>query len=303
MKKAIALILFAATVFALAACAKKKGERYEEPPTEVITFGNGSRMIYEVVTDPDGEPETDAEGKKVYRLYDPPLTEKGGYLVTDAEGSTIKRSAATDAAVSIATDIGSAALDSGAEAAVPATDANGQTAAPQTDAEGRTIFSSGSGKTNKNPNNSGEGTTIPQLEHAVTVAAVGTLSRGKAEALLNILDGIENPFDEDLAEDRFFEAKDSILVYIANVQQAQKQIMADPEICEFVTKANLEYWNGYLIQAQRKYDEFIAILGAQTPGEKAGSSVYTSYVAFQTEYRKAREVYYHIYEAAESYVK
>ena len=61
MKKAIALVLFAAAVFSLAACGKK-GERYVEPPTEVINFDNCAQVVYEVVTEENGEPKSDEEG-------------------------------------------------------------------------------------------------------------------------------------------------------------------------------------------------------------------------------------------------
>ncbi len=299
MKRAIALVLFAATVFTLAACAKK-GERYVEPPTEVFTFDNGGRAVYEVVTDQDGEPQTDEEGMKVYRPYDPPLTEKGGYLVTDAEGSTIKSSADIDASVSV--NIGG---DTGVIDDVP-TNAEGQTGAQQpanaegqTDAEGRTIDLNSGGKQTTARNE----TTVPQLEHASTVAYNGTISQGKANKLLRLLDGIENPFEDDLVEGRYEEAKESIKVYIANIHAVQKQIQADPEMYAFVTKSNIEYWNYYLTQMERKYGEFAAIVGALKPDEKPGSSVYTSYVAFQDEYRKEIEVYYSIYDAAKKYAK
>ena len=298
MKKMIALVLFAATIFTLAACAKK-GERYVEPPTEVITLDNGGRMIYEVVTDQNGEPQTDAQGQKVYRPYDPPVTQKGGYLVTDAEGSTIKRSATTGAPVTVGSDSGSGEIVD--DVTVPVTDANGQTAAQQpTNAEGQTLDLNSGGK---KEGGKSEATTVPQLEHASTVAYNGQISQGKANLLLRILDDIENPFEEDLVEDRYAEGKESIKVYIANVHEAQKQIMADPEMYTFVTKSNIEYWNLYLTQMERKYGEFASIVGALKPGEKPGSAVYTSYVAFQDEYRKAIEVYYSIYDAAQKYAK
>ena len=298
MKKAIALVLFAAVIFALAACAKK-GQRYEEPPTEIITFENGGREVYEVVTDQNGEAQTDAEGKKVYRLYDPPVTDKGGYLVTDAEGSTIKKSAATGVPVTVDVDSGSGVLDD--ETAAPVTDKNGQTVAQPTEAEGVTLNNDGSG--GKKDNGKNKETTIPQLEHAMTAAYTGELSQGKANKLIQIMNGIENPFEEDLANDRFNEAKESVKVYISNIAQAQAQIKADPELYAFVTKSNLEYWNYYLTQMERKYGEFVSIYNAQKPGQKPSSSVYTSYVAFQDEYRKAIEVYYSIYDAAEPYAK
>ena len=312
MKKAIALVLFAVTVFTLAACAKK-GERYKEPPTEIVTFENGERVVYEVVTDQKGEPETDEEGQTVYRLYDPPVTEKGGYLVTDAEGSTIRRSASEDESFTVdnAFDVG--ALD---DETVSATDANGQTVPPQTDADGQTVAVEATGVSNAGGSIGGENattggkdkdkkepTTIPELEHASTAAYNGQLSQGKANKLLKILDGIENPFEEDIVESRYAEGKESLRVYINNIYAAEKEIQADPEIYAFVTKDNLQYWNYYLSQMQIKYDEFAAIVGAQKPGEKPSSSVYTSYVAFQTEYRKEIELFYSIQEAAEKYAR
>ena len=338
MKKAIALVLFAATVFTLAACAKK-GERYKEPPTEVVTFDNGERIVYEIVTDAKGEPATDEEGQTVFRLYDPPVTQKGGYLVTDAEGSTIKRSASNNETATVNSDFGIGVLD---DETVPVTNANGQTVPPQTNADGQTVppQTNADGQTVAAQTNAGstgnggstgiggetgatipvesgttagsgndkdkkdkEPTTIPQLEHASTVPYQGKLTQGKANKLLKILDGIENPFEEDIVENRYVEGKESLRVYVNNILAAEREIQADPEIYAFVTKANLDYWNYYLTQMQIKYDEFAAIVGAQKPGEKPRSSVYTSYVAFQDEYRKEIEIFFSIQEAAEQYAR
>ena len=203
------------------------------------------------------------------------------------------------APVTVGSDSGSGEIVD--DVTVPVTDANGQTAAQQpTNAEGQTLDLNSGGK---KEGGKSEGTTVPQLEHASTVAYNGQISQGKANLLLRMLDGIENPFEEDLVEDRYAEGKESIKVYIANVHEVQKQIMADPEMYTFVTKSNIEYWNLYLTQMERKYGEFASIVGALKPGEKPGSAVYTSYVAFQDEYRKALEVYYSIYDAAEQYAK
>lgn len=95
MKKTICILLTCAMLFAFAACSKKQGELYVEPPTEVITFADGETAVYEVVTDAAGEAVTDENGENEVVPYDPPVTEKGGYLVTDPEGSTIKQSATT----------------------------------------------------------------------------------------------------------------------------------------------------------------------------------------------------------------
>ncbi|HBL41299.1 MAG TPA: hypothetical protein DDY98_06955 [Ruminococcaceae bacterium] len=294
MKKAVALLMFGAMVFAFAACAKK-GEIYVEPPTEIITFKNGGSAVYEVVTDESGVAQTDADGATVYRPYDPPVTKKGGYMVTDAEGSTIKQSATTGKAETAAYDSDSGALDG--TTAAPVTNAKGETVAQQTTANGQAL--DGKADTTKK----GEQTTVPPVKHALMVPCEGELTRQQALKLTQIFDRIENPFDEDVAENKFLEAKESMKVYLENIKTAQKQITDDPVLYSFVTKSNLEYWNYYLTRAQRQYDVFAAVVEAQKPGEKPSSSVYSTYTDFQTEYRQAMEVYYHIYSAAEQYIK
>ncbi len=293
MKKAVALLLFGAMVFGLAACAKK-GEIYVEPPTETITFANGGSAVYEVVTDESGVAQTDAEGSKVYRPYDPPVTEKGGYLVTDAEGSTIKKSATTGQPVTVGNDSDSGMLDG---TAAPATNAKGETVAAQTTAAGGQILDGKEGTTKA------EESTIPPVKHASTTPCSGELTRQQALKLTQLLDRIENPFEEDLADSKFIEAKESLKVYLGNIQKAQKQITDDPALYSFVTKTNIESWNYYLTQMQRQYDVFAAVVAAQKPGEKPSSAVYSTYTDFQDEYRQEMEVYYHIYDSAEKYIK
>ena len=81
MKKLIPVAVLLAVLFCFAACSKK-GEVYEPPMTEVITFEDGLTAIFEVVTEENGEVATDAEGETKYIPYIPPVTEEGGYLVT-----------------------------------------------------------------------------------------------------------------------------------------------------------------------------------------------------------------------------
>ena len=89
MKKIMLVAAAFAVIFCFAACNKNKGDVYEPPMTEVISFEDGVTAIFEVITEENGEVATDAEGETKYVPYIPPVTEKGGVLVTDAAGSTI----------------------------------------------------------------------------------------------------------------------------------------------------------------------------------------------------------------------
>ena len=65
MKKIMIVLVAFTVIFCFAACNKNKnkGEIYVPPQTEVVTFENGETVIYEVVTEANGEAATDAEGE------------------------------------------------------------------------------------------------------------------------------------------------------------------------------------------------------------------------------------------------
>ena len=65
MKKIMLVAVALAVIFCFAAC-NKKGDVYEPPMTEVISFEDGVTAIFEVITEENGGVATDAEGETKY---------------------------------------------------------------------------------------------------------------------------------------------------------------------------------------------------------------------------------------------
>lgn len=242
MKKITAIVLIFAVIFCFAACSKK-GEKYEPPVTEVVEFEDGVTAVYEVVTEENGEVATDEEGETKYVPYVPPVTQKGGYLVTDAKGSTIPSvptsaasKATTSAKVNVDTDI--VDIDE-------PTKGNGTTQKPAGTTASQGVEVKPGDTTAKpadttKPSNTTEPTQAPTTTELATKEIDGALSKEKAQKLVDMLENLENPFDEDLSAADFYAAQKSLDTYIANVNTAITAIKADKALYEFVGNEPLE---------------------------------------------------------------
>lgn len=314
MKKTICILLTAVMLFAFAACSKNKGEPYVEPPTEVITFADGETAVYEVVTDAQGEKVTKENGENEVIPYDPPVTEKGGYLVTDPEGSTIKQSATTaQTAVVEKEDI---------DLNDPDTPANGTTAPIQTK-PGETTAQTTSGK--KDPATSSDSnsplvpgedievvttknqtakptekvTMAPDLPEDQTGEFGTEISKADAEKLYNILN-FKNTFDQALCIPDYNKAATELPVYMGNVENAVAQIKADKTLYQYVGNENLNLWLSYMQEVEDKYTIFLNIYNEIKDEDEYPKSFYAAYEDFQNSYRSALKIYYTVRTNAEA---
>ncbi len=293
MKKFFAVILVFALVFCFAACAKK-GQKYEPPQmTEVITFKDGSTVIYEIVTEENGEVATDEEGETKYIPYIPPVTDDDGYLVTDAQGSTVPDKPTTPSPsqdnVNVDTDAGEL---EGTEKD------NGTTKKPESSAnkpESTTKKPSASKPAVSTPD-TGE---KPQATEPVTEELTGTLSEAKAQKLVGIMEGIENPFDEALSDADFYEAEKSLDTYISNVSSAIAQIKSDKALYEFVGNEPLVLWESYMAETKDNYQKFMTMVEHEEGKTEKNPLYYQAYTDFQSSYIEALEIYYYILFAAQ----
>lgn len=311
MKKTICILLTCAMLFAFAACSKNKGELYVEPPTEVITFEDGETAVYEVVTDTSGVAVTKENGENEVVPYDPPVTEKGGYLVTDPEGSTIKQSATTsNTAVVEKEDID---LDD------PDTPANGTTAPIQTkpgettSAEKSTSKNETATSSNNSPlipeedievvttakNNTVKPTMAPDLPEGETGEFGTEITKAEAQKLYNILD-FENTFDQALCIPDYHKAQTELKTYMSSIENAIAQIKADKTLYQYVGNQNLNLWLGYMQEAQDKYTIFMNIYKEIEGHDEYPASFYAAYEDFQDSYRSALKIYYSIRTGAEA---
>lgn len=299
MKKFIAVILVFAMVFCFAACSKK-GEKYEPPQmTEVITFEDGSTAIYEIVTEKNGEVATDEEGETKYIPYIPPVTQEGGYLVTDAQGSTIpdvptSPAADTPPAEGTHVDIDAGELDD-------PTDSSGKTEKPDKTTKPAATTKPGST------------TTLPQSEKpqqptkpAGTTAVPttkpldGELTPAKAQKLVDMLEGLENPFDDDLSAADFYAAEKSLGTYIANIESVVAQIKADKALYAFVGNEKLNSWLKCMDETKDSYAKFMTMVEHEAGKTEKNPLYYQAYTDFQESYKGALEIYYFILFAAQS---
>lgn len=306
MKKITAIVLIFAVIFCFAACSKK-GEIYEPPVTEVVEFENGVTAVYEVVTEENGEVATDAEGETKYIPYVPPVTQKGGYLVTDAKGSTIPSVPTSDSAkettsakINIDTDIED--LDEPTKPGDTTKKPAGTTAKPgETTNRGVAV---NPGDTTAKPADTtakpADTTTKPAATtEPATTALDGALTQAKAQKLADMLEGIENPFDEDLAKADFYAAQESLDTYIATVNGVIAEIKADKALYEFVGNESLENWGKYMAETKDAYAKFMTMVKHEEGKKEKNPLYYQAYTDFQASYTKALEIYYHILFAAQ----
>ncbi len=314
MKKITAIVLIFAVIFCFAACSKK-GEIYEPPVTEVVEFEDGVTAVYEVVTEENGEVATDAEGETKYIPYIPPVTQKGGYLVTDAKGSTIPNvptSAAaketTSAKINIDTDIED--LDEPTKVsgttkkpadttAKPGETANQGVAVNPGDTTAKPADTTTKPANTTKPADKPNVTQAPTTTEPATTQLDGTLTKAKAQKLADMLEGIENPFDEDLAKADFYAAQNSLDTYIANVNGVITEIKADKALYEFIGNESLERWATHLTETKDMYSKFMTMVKHEEGKKEKNPLYYQAYTDFQASYTKALEIYYHILFAAQ----
>ena len=308
MKKITAIVLVFAVIFCFAACSKK-GEKYEPPVTEVVEFENGVTAVYEVVTEENGEVATDEEGETKYVPYVPPVTQKGGYLVTDAKGSTIPSvptssasKATTSAKVNVDTDIEN--IDEPTKNSGTTQKPAGTTAKPGETANQGAAVKPGDttakpADTTK-PATTTKPTQAPTTTEAATKEIDGAISKEKAQKLVDMLENIENPFDEDLSSADFYAAQKSLDTYIANVNAAITEIKADKTLYQFVGNESLDNWAKYMAETKDMYTKFMTMVKHEEGNKEKNPLYYQAYTDFQDSYIKALEVYYHILNAAQS---
>ena len=298
MKKLIPVVLLLAVLFCFAACSKK-GDIYEPPMTEVITFEDGLTAIFEVVTEENGEVATDAEGETKYIPYIPPVTEEGGYLVTDAQGSTIPDRPTTTKpnkpdATNIDTEIGE--LDE-------PTNSNGQTQKPEkTTKPPQSSKPIQTTKPSQQNTTKPAGTTKPSSTNApeqTTHELDGALTPAKAQKLVKIMESVENPFDEDLADADFYAAEKSLDTYIKNIEAAITEIKADKALYQFVGNEQLNLWINNMREAKERYSVFMTMVKQEEGKKDKNPLYYKAYTDFQEAYRDSLEAYYFILFAAE----
>ena len=296
MKKGLCILLVFAVIFCLAACGKNnKGEIYTPPHTEIITLENGESAIYEVVTDDRGKPVTDDEGITELAPYDPPVTEKGGLIVTTPEGETIKQSQTTEV-VSVEVDRDLIDLDTTAPDLTAANETTTKKEETTTKpAETTTKADSGS---LQNPDSNNEPTTLKDIPEGETYALNGTLSKEDAQKLAGILN-IPNPFDEALSTGDFYLAEEKLPDYLASIENAVRRIKEDRKLYKYVGNQNLQMWYDYMVEAADRYAVFMGIVRG-TEGEKPGKAFFATYEDFQNYYRFSLQIYYHMLNGAES---
>ncbi len=299
MKKIICVLLTFAALFALAACGKKV-EVYVEPPTEILSLENGSTAVYEVVTDENGENITDESGLNKVVPYDPPVTEKGGYIVTSPEGNTLKQSQTTDSPTAVAGG-NVVDLDDNTAASGQTTKKNETTMKNET-----TISATTQQKTTAPGATPNEATTAavlpnPVLPEPETVALGDKLSEDEAAALVSIL-SIDNTFDEALCVPDYYKAEKEMKVYISSVEQAISKIKANKSLYKYVGDTNLTNLLKYLKSAQEEYGVFMGMVRGTEEIEKKPSSYYTAYENFQNVYRQALKTLFFIKSGAEEII-
>ena len=322
MKKIMLVTVALAVIFCFAACNKNKGDVYEPPMTEVISFEDGVTAIFEIITEENGEVATDEEGETKYVPYVPPVTEKGGVLVTDAAGSTIPSRPSTTVNQA-ANDSGNVKVDTDIGEIEEPTLSNSETKKPDSTAKPDETTKPGTSTTKPatttkpvstaKPSETKPGQTTAAPENKPTSAPVtqpaenepvteeldGTLSSAKAMKLYEIMDGVENPFDDDLAEADFHAASTSIDTYIANVEAAVKEIKEDKALYQFVGNQQLTLWLNNMYEARERYQVFMTMVKQEEGKTDKNPLYYQAYTDFQEAYRESLEAYYFILFAAE----
>lgn len=290
MKKGLCILLVFAAIFTFAACNKEnKGEIYVAPQTEVITFENGETAIYEVMTDDSGKPVTDEEGETELIPYDPPVTEKGGYIVTTPEGETIKQSQTTVApSVEVdheLIDFDKTTAPKGEETTTKNTTMPDETTAAS---NGGALVSPGKDET----------TTLKDIPEGVTHALNGELSKQDAQKLVSIL-SINNTFDSALADGDYFKAEEQLSIYMDNIDEAIAKIKADKKLYKYVGDENLKLWHDYMVEGADRYAVFMGVARGVEDEATKPKAFFSTYEDFQNYYRFSLQVYYHMKLGAE----
>ncbi len=294
MKKGLCILLVFAAIFAFAACNKEnKGEIYVAPHTEIITFENGKTAIYEVMTDDHGKPVTDEEGITELIPYDPPVTEKGGYIVTTPEGETIKQSQTT---VAPSVEVDHELIDFDKTTAPKNEDATtkkGETTA--TKPTETTLPSNGGSLVSPGKD---ETTTLKEIPEGVTHALNGELSKADAQKLVSIL-SIDNSFDSALADGDYYKAEEQLPIYMDDIEEAISKIKADKKLYKYVGDENLQLWHDYIVEAQDRYAIFMGVAKGVEGEATKPKAFFSTYEDFQNYYRFSLQVFYHMKLGAE----
>lgn len=291
-----------AVILCFAACNKNKnkGEIYVPPQTEVVTFENGETVIYEIVTETNGEVATDAEGETKYIPYIPPVTEKDGYLVTDAAGSTIPSlPGSTTASGSVSNTDKIVDSDNG--------NFEGITTKPEETKQNETNTTKQSeSRPSAETTQQGSSVLVPEKTtvkvpdiEAPTQAIDGELTSAKAQKLISIVKGVENPFEECLVEGDFYGAEKAIDDYIKNIQSAVDEIKSDKTLYQFVGNEQLDKWLGSMIEAKDYYAIFMTMVRQEDKTGERNPLFFKSYTDFQNYYRASLESYFFILETAQ----
>ncbi len=309
MKKITVVAALFAVIFCFAACNKNKGEVYVPPMTEVVTFEDGVTAVFEVVTEADGEPATDAEGETMYIPYVPPVTEKGGYLVTDAQGETMPSRPGSTTADSakptdkvIENDLGEldGETQKGENKPTQKPDPD-KTTKPDSTTKKNDSSVLEPVKTTKPDSTTAkqpEKTTAPPDYDEPTSALDGVLTAAKAQKLESIMESVENPFEEDLVDGDFYAAEKSIDDYIKNIEAAVNEIKADKALYQFVGNEPLNKWLGSMKEAKDYYAIFMTMHRQEEGKSEKNPLFYKAYTDFQGYYRASLESYYFILFAA-----
>lgn len=312
MKKIMIVLVAFAVIFCFAACnkSKDKGAIYTPPQTEIVTFENGETVIYEVVTEANGEAATDEEGETKYIPYIPPVTEEGGYLVTDAAGSTVPSlpgsTTAADSAKPTDKVIDS---DHGSFEGITTTNTeetklneNGTTSQGESKPSSETTTQQGDSVLvpEKTTVKAPEKTTakVPDIE-APTQAIDGELTPAKAQKLISIVKGVENPFEDCLVEGDFYGAETAIDEYIKNIENAVNEIKADKALYQFVGNEQLDKWLGSMVEAKDYYAIFMTMVRQEDKTGERNPLFFKAYTDFQDYYKASLESYFFIIESAQ----
>lgn len=150
------------------------------------------------------------------------------------------------------------------------------------------------------PTNTTKPTQAPATTEPATKEIDGSLSKEKAQKLVDMLEALENPFDEDLSNADFYAAQESLDTYIANVNTAITEIKADKTLYQFVGNESLDNWAKYMAETKDMYTKFMTMVKHEEGNKEKNPLYYQAYTDFQDSYIKALEVYYHILNAAQS---
>ncbi len=319
MKKLIIAVLAVALVLCFAACTKEKnkGEIYTPPQTEVVTFEDGLTAVFEVVTEANGEPATDAEGETQFIPYIPPVTEEGGYLVTDAQGSTVpdiptvgeqKTDNATTRPISNdfgdldETDSNNKETQAGKPDSTTAKNEKPEkTTLRQETTTAKAEKPTEPHKTDPTTAKTEKPTDAPQAE-TTTGEIDGELTSAKAKKLVGIMEGVANPFEDALVEGDFYGAEKTIDAYIANIEAAVKEIKSDKALYEFVGNQQLDLWLNSMYDAKENFKVFMSVYRHEEGKTEKNPLFYKAYADFQDSYKASLQAYYFILFAAKDRV-